>query len=128
MMRPRPLVLPVKLLAPSSKQTRGRLWSGGRVEASRVSSIRATKAASSRGGTYPACFSHGLSAFFERGVQPRLYVLLVHPGHSRSAPLDRLGDPLVHPARPRRALIGLEENAGVGQFTGGGGARRNQLL
>src|SRR5829696_1904420 len=42
--------------------------------------------------------------------------------------LDRLGDPLVHPSVPFRTLIGLQQDAGVSELAGGGGARGDEPL
>src|SRR5437763_6370545 len=57
---------PISCLPPSSRQTTGRLGSCGRWYTSSTSSIAATKPALALGGITHCCFSHGLSAFFQR--------------------------------------------------------------
>src|SRR5215204_5273750 len=55
-------------------------------------------------------------------------VLFANPGDGRLAGLDRLGDPFVHPSFPFRTLIGLQQDAGVSELAGGGGARGDEPL
>jgi len=44
------------------------------------------------------------------------------------AHLHRLGDLLIYPARSLRALVGLEQDASVGELAGGGGASGDQAF
>ena len=52
-----------------------------------------------------------------------LDVLLAHSENRRLADFDRLGNGVVHPARSVGALVGLEQDAGMGQLAGRGRAR-----
>ena len=60
------------------------------------------------------------------GLQPFGGVLLAHPGHRGVVDLQRGGDRPVGPARPGLALVGLEQDAGVGQGAGRGAPLADQ--
>jgi hypothetical protein len=62
----------------------------------------------------------------QRGVQPGGGVVLAHPGHGGGGDLQRLGDHLVGPARAGLALVGFEQDAGMGQGTGRTGVLADQ--
>jgi hypothetical protein len=56
------------------------------------------------------------------GVQPGGGVLLAHPGYGRGVDLQCYGDRSVGPAGAGLALVGLEQDAGMGQRAGRGAA------
>jgi hypothetical protein len=60
------------------------------------------------------------------GVQPGGGVVLAHPGNGGGVDLQRVGDHLVGPAGASLALIGFEQDTGIGQGTGRTGASADQ--
>jgi len=61
----------------------------------------------------------GLRLAGQGGVQPVLDEPLADPPDGIRADLDRVGDPVVGPPRPAVGLVGLEQDAGMGQLLGG---------
>jgi hypothetical protein len=60
------------------------------------------------------------------GVQPGGGVVLAHPGNGGEVDLQRVGDHLVGPAGASLALVGFEQDTGMGQGTGPTGALGDQ--
>ena len=52
------------------------------------------------------------------GFQPLLDEMLPHPGDGGEADVEGLGDALVGPGGTAVGLVGLEQDAGMGQFAG----------
>ncbi len=67
-------------------------------------------------------------AAVEGRLETLLKVLPSNPRHGRLARLHGVGNLLVHQARPLVALVRFEQDAGVGEFAGGGGTRGYEPL
>src|SRR5215217_638553 len=64
----------------------------------------------------------------ERRIETLLEVLPANPGHGGLARLHRLGDLLIDPARSLGTLVGLQQDASVGELACGDGARGYEPL
>ena len=62
------------------------------------------------------------------GFQPLLDEMLPHPGDGGEADVEGLGDALVGPGGTAVGLVGLEQDAGMGQFAGRSLAAGSQVV